>query len=325
MHALATTLALAATLATAQDRLDLTELLLDPVGTNAGTQRVELHNPGSSPVDLTGWHLVMPQGTWALPGMVIPANGHLLLHPAATGTSSASDIFLPTMPVLGTSGSIAVFRSANALNPTDLVDFVSWGGGQGAIVVATLARRWPSTTDTLAIPTIPGRTLAHYDQHAYGANRGSQSWFVDSTPTLGGRNDSGGLYAAYYGCPTLPAPPQLGTGENDNRPWIGETWRLDTSYLPVLPTFLFVAIGLQPLPPFPLDGFGIPGCEWSTSTDIVFATQVTTYPEAVLVQVPSQQLLIGYPLEVQAMVVAPAANPAGLLPTRSVIGYPGSR
>lgn len=316
---------LTSALATAQAQLDFTEILIDPVGPNAGFQLVEMHNTGNQPVDLTGWQLVTPQGTYAMPPVVVPVDAFVLLHVAANGTSTPADIYLPTLPVLGPSGSLAMFRSAATSSPAEIVDFVSWGGGQGAIVVATIARCWTSTTDTVQVPSSPGATMAHYDQHAYGSNLGSESWFVDGTPTLGGLNDGGAIYAAYYGCPQMLAPPQIGTGENDNRPWIGETWRLDTSYLPVLPTWMWVGIGLQPFGPVPLDPFGIPGCLWSASPDLVFAVNVMGYPWPVYVQVPPLSMLIGYRLEVQALVAAPGANAAGLLPTRVMFGYPGSR
>ncbi len=313
------------TAALAQAQLDFTEVLIDPVGPNAGFQRIELHNTGPQHADLTGWNLVTAQGTYPMPPVVVPAGAFALLHVASSGTSTNLDIHLPTLPVLGPSGSLALFRDAATNSPASLVDFVSWGGGQASIAIAVLANRWPTTTDTVQVPAFPGATLAHYDQHAYGANRGSESWFVDGTPTLGGPNDGGAIYAAYYGCPQLAAPPQIGTGENDNRPWIGEPWRLDTSYLPVSPTTLWVGIGLQPFAPVALDPFGIPGCWWSSSPDLVFAVHVPTDPWPIFVQVPPLSLLIGYRLEVQALVVAPGANAAGLLPTRVLFAYPGSR
>lgn len=325
MNALVPALLLSAALATAQTQLRFTEILIDPIGPNAGFQLVEMHNTGNQVADLTGWHLVTPQGTYAMPSVSVPIGGFVMLHVAASGLSTATDIYLPTIPTLGTSGSLAMFRSAATSSPSAIVDFVSWGGGQGAIAVAMVANRWTSANDTVQVPSSPGSTMAHYDQHAYGSNRGSESWFVDGTPTLGGPNDGGAIYAAYYGCPQMLAPPQIGAGENDNRPWIGETWRLDTSYLPVLPTMLWVGIGLQPFGPLPLDPFGIPGCLWSSSPDLVFAANVQGYPWPVFVQVPPLPLLIGYQLEVQALVAAPGANAAGLLPTRVLFAYPGSR
>jgi hypothetical protein len=325
MKALFPTLLFCTALATAQTQLRFTEILLDPAGPNTGFQLIEVHNIGNQPADLTGWQLVTPSGTYGLPPVTVPVGVFTLLHVAASGTSTPTDLYLPTMPALGTTGSLALFRSAATSNPTAIVDFVSWGGGQGAIAVAMVANRWTNTSDTVQVPATQGATMAHYDQHAYGSNLGSESWFTDRTPTLGGPNDGGAIYAAYYGCPQMLAPPQIGTGENDNRPWIGETWRLDTSYLPTLPTWMWVGIGLQPFAPLPLDPFGIPGCLWSASPDLVFAVNVQGYPWPIHVQVPPLSLLIGYQLEVQALVAAPTANAAGLLPTRVMFGFPGSR
>lgn len=309
----------------AQTRVDFTEILIDPIGPNAGHQLVELHNTGNVAADLTGWTLVTPAGTYSMPAVSVAAGAFVLLHVAASGANTMTDLFLPSMPALGNVGSLALFRSGATSNPADLLDFVSWGGGLGAIAVATVANQWPSATDTVQPPTVEGHSLAHYDQYAYASNLGSASWFDDGTPTLGGRNDGGALYVAYYGCPSSAYPPQIGTGENDNRPWLGESWRIDTSYLPVLPTLLWVGIGVQPFGSLPLDSFGIPGCFWSVNADLVFTAFVSTYPGPIHVQVPSHPALIDFRLEVQALVPAPGANAAGLLPTRAIFGYLGSR
>ncbi|MFO1077217.1 MAG: lamin tail domain-containing protein [Planctomycetota bacterium] len=316
---------LVASFAAAQDRVRISEILIDPVGPNAGNQIVELHNYGNLTIDLTGWNLVVTNATVGLPGIALPAGQYTQLHVGANGVSNPGDIFLPGMPVLGASGSLALFRSPLIANPADLVDFVSWGGGQGAIAVAVAANLWPSPTDTVQPPAIEGHTMASYDQYVYSSNGGSESWFDDGTPTLGARNDGGAIFATGYGCPQSVYGPQIGSGENHDRPWIGESWRLETGYMPVLPTLLWVAIGVQPFAPLALDGFGIPGCFWSVSPDVVLLRFVQTYPDPIFLQLPASTALIDFPLDFQALVPAPNANPAGLLPTRAGVAYPGSR
>lgn len=313
-------------LATAQTAtVEFVELLVNPVGPDAGAQKVELRNTGNVPADLTGWVLVTAAGTFAMPPVVVPAYDIVLAHVGQTGTSTATAIFLPTLPVLTNSATLALFRSSATSNPGELVDFVSWGGGQTTMALAIAAGQWPNAANTITVPAQEGHTMAHYEHATYVSRSRSESWFVDGTPTLGAANDGGGIFAGGYGCPQLTYGPQLGNGEDDNRPWLGEVWQLGTSYMPVLPTVMWVAFGLQSVGPVPLDPLGIPGCFWETSLDVVAAATISTYPQALQFPLPLQQAFVGSILYYQAAVAAPGTNPAGLLITRAMIAFPGLR
>jgi hypothetical protein len=305
--------------------VEFTELLVDPIGANAGAQVCELRHTGHVAATLAGWRLVTPAGAFVLPTLSLAPGDVLLLHLGAAGTNTPRDVHLPTVPPLPAAGSLALFRSAALTDPTALVDFVSFGGGQATIGLAVAAGQWPSLQETVPLPAHEGATLAHYDRVTYGSRSEAAAWFADRTPTLGHANDGGGIFAEGYGCPLSLTGPLLGAGEDDNRPWIGANWRLDTGSLPTLPTLLWLAIGVQPIASVPLDPFGIPGCVWSTAPDIVFTRSVATYPGPIFVPLPADPLLVGYPLRLQALVPAPGANAAGLLPTRALLAYPGSR
>lgn len=305
--------------------VEFTELLIDPVGPNAGAQIVEMRNTGVTSADLTGWQLVTPAGTFALPPVILPWSGIVLLRLGQSGVSNQLDIFLPTVPALGSAGTLALFRSAATSSANELVDFVAWGGGQATMTIAQLAGQWPHPANQIAVPIVEGHTMAHFEDMTYGSRSEAAAWFADGTPTLGTPNDGGGLFAGTYGCPQLTFGPQIGSGEANNRPWLGESWRLDTSYMPVLPTTMWVAFGLQTLGTLPLDGLGITGCFWDTSLDVVVPVLVSTYPQSFFVSLPNQPSFVGSPLYVQAAVAAPGANPAGLLITRTVFAYPGLR
>lgn len=310
--------------AQAIQRLEFTEVLVDPIGTNAGTQLVELRNTGNLAVDLSGWRLVTTAGAFVLPPFVVAPDTMLVVHPGAAGTNGAGHLYLPAVPTLATSDALALFRSAAVQNPLELVDFVAWGGGQATMAIAVQAGEWPNPADTVLLPNVAGHSIAHYDEVTYGSRNGSAAWFTDGTPTLGARNDGGGIFAAGYGCPLLLAGPQIGSGADDNRPWIGSTWRLTTSYLPVTPAWLWVAIGLGATGPVPLDPFGIPGCQWEAAPDAVLLRHVTADPDAIFIDLPADPLLVGYRLHVQALVPA-TGNAGGWLPTRELIAIPGSR
>ena len=314
-----------AALAAAQtDAVEFTELSIDPVGPNAGAQIVEVRSTGITAANLAGWRLVTPAGVFALPAVMLLPDAIASIHLGQAGIDTAADLWLPTVPTLTNSGTLSLFRSAATTSPAALVDFVAWGGGNAGIALAVAAGQWPNIGESIQPPTQEGRTMAHFDHVTYGSRSTAAAWFLDSTPTLGARNDGGGLFAGAGGC-GLSYGPQIGSGAENNRPWLGELWHLSTSYLPVLPTPMWVAFGLQTLGNVPLDGFGLPGCFWDTAPDLVLAFTIQTYPQDVLVQLPHVPSFVGSQLHVQALMLAPGANPAGLLATRSMVALPGLR
>ncbi len=170
-----------------------------------------------------------------------------------------------------------------------------------------------------------GSTIAHYDDVAYGSRNRPESWFLDSTPTLGANNDGGGLFAGAYGCPQLTYDPKLGHGGESNRPWIGEPWPLYTYSMPPTPGSLLLAIGTSNFGALPLDYIGIPGCFWDVTPDAVFGFAAPALQGPLPLSIPNQANLVGSVFLLQAMVVYPGANPANLLVTRVMHAHIGSR
>lgn len=314
-----------AAVSTAQsDAVEFTELLIDPIGPNAGAQIVEVRSTGVLPANLAGWYLVTAAGMFALPAVVLPPDAIAQLRLGQNGTSTVADLYLPTVPGLGNSGTLALFRSAATGSATDLVDFVAWGGGTATASLAVAAGQWPNVGESIPVPMHEGFSMAHFEHVTYGSRSTPAAWFADGTPTLGGPNDGGGLFAGAGGC-SLLFDPQLGSGAEINRPWLGELWHLDTGYLPVLPTAMWVALGFETLGNVSLEPYGITGCVWDAAPHVVMQFAIATYPQDVRVQLPLAPAFVGSALHVQALVQAPGANPAGLLATRSMIALPGLR
>jgi len=69
----------------------ITEVMADPQGSDAGQEWIELHNPGSGEVDLTGWELRdCHQQAWPLMGsnIVLPAGGFMVLGTNSNSTTN---------------------------------------------------------------------------------------------------------------------------------------------------------------------------------------------------------------------------------------------
>jgi hypothetical protein len=100
------------------------EVLVDPMGPNAGNQYIELFNASAFDADIGGW--VLSDGnsshTFAY-GFTVAAGERVVVHVGATGTDTSADQFSPSFNTLGTQGSLALMRSG-----VDLVDYVQWGG-----------------------------------------------------------------------------------------------------------------------------------------------------------------------------------------------------
>ncbi|MCA8974705.1 MAG: hypothetical protein KDC98_08280 [Planctomycetes bacterium] len=306
-------------------RVEFTEVLADPVGPNAGAQVVEVRGSGNVAADFNGWYLVTPAGSYAMPAVVMPHDGIALLHLGQSGTSTPTDLYLPSVPTLTASDSLALFRSAAVTNPADLVDFVAWGGGQGAIATAVLAGQWPSALSSITSTVPEGQTLAHYDDVSYGNRSRPESWFVDGTPTLGLANDGGGIFAGGYGCPQVAYAPQIGSGAENNRPWLGESWRLDVGNLPPVSTWIFVAFGLDSIGSLALDPYGITGCFFEVDPMAVLTRLMPPSYGTIVTQLPANAAFVGLELRLQGVVPVAGANAAGVLVTRELLAYLGSR
>lgn len=320
---------LALSLLAANARAQLTavrvnEILLAPA--TAGSQLVELKNHGAFPVDLTGWLVVTSQNALALPSQVLQTEACVVLHLGASGTNTLNDIFLPTATPLLAADTISLFRSAAIAQPSELMDFVSYGGGLGGIQFAVQAGQWSSAGDSVNLTPAVGETLAHYDTMEYGSGNDPDSWFVDGTPTLGATNDGGGIFAGEWGCPNLGNYPVLGSGEADNRPWVGESWLLDAYFLPPTPSTMWIAIGTNYTGPSSLDAIGMPNCFTAFQPYAIQAQAVNPNWDELTFSIPNHTALVGMQFFLQGLVSGyPSLNPAGLAATRVTYAFVGSR
>jgi plastocyanin len=119
--------------------------------------------------------------------LVVPAGGRVVLHLAASGTSTATDLFFPGIAGLPATGSVALYvpstvSSQNALTRADMMlDFVQWGaGGQENEATAQAAGFWNSGAAVLNVAD--GHSIEFCGNPGeYGATK----WFEISTPNFG--------------------------------------------------------------------------------------------------------------------------------------------
>lgn len=149
------------------------EVLVDPLGPNAGAQFVELFNSSNSPVDIGGWMVTDGHNSHTFAyGFQLAAGECVVLHIGASGVDSNTDQFVPSFGELQAQGSMVLLR-----NSTELVDFVEWGAAN---------QNYEGTADQLAEWTagdfvaLPAEGLSfNYD----GTANNSTAWLVaNSTP-----------------------------------------------------------------------------------------------------------------------------------------------
>lgn len=318
--------AVAAAQITYYPRLEITEVLIDPVGANAGHQIVEIE-VGNAPVDTTGHVLVVGATAVSFPQLVLPAGQRLRAHLGAAGVSSSADLYFPNCPTLAVADSIAIYDANTLQVPAALVDFVGWGNAVVPLAnVAVLAGRWPTTLAFAVPPTQEGATLANR-REARIAWIGPDAWYRDRTPTLGLPNDPGMTWNLAMGCTAPAYPPAITTNDVlDSGPWVGETHTLVFGYLPQPSGSLFLAVGVQSSGPVDLVTFGMPNCYLHVVPDSILVIGHAlglgqfTYP------LPADQGLVGFRYHAQALVPDPAApNPARALMSNALILQIGSR
>jgi hypothetical protein len=305
--------------------LEIQEVLIDPVGPNAGAQRIELANRGSQPIDLDGIYLVSSVNQLALPSHVLPVGGVVVLHLGASGSAGPADIYLPLAGALALSDTVALFQTSAVTNPNELIDFVSFGGGTVGIAVATLAAQWPSAQDSVALPAVEGATIAHYGQYVLGSRDASSAWFVDNTPTIGSSNDAGAFFGISIGCFGPLFPPAFRVDDLDNRPWIGRTWQLEMLMLSSSQSVVWLALG-SPMPSISLGSLGLNSCFSDVAPFAISAHQMPPFTGLIPVAVPDVAALVGADFRLQALATGfPALNPIGMMATRTMLVVVGSR
>lgn len=119
------------------------------------------------------------------PDLAVPSNGQVVIHCNASGTSTATNLFLPGITDLPATGAIALYvpntTSTSLANVTQIIDFVQWGaGGQANEPTAVSAGFWASSA---AVPAVAsGSSIEFCGQPGqYGANY----WHENPTPNFG--------------------------------------------------------------------------------------------------------------------------------------------
>ena len=150
------------------------EVLVDPVGPNAGSQFIELFNSSNFAVDIGGWMLTdgFSNHTFAY-GFQVAPGAFVTVHLGASGTDTQLEQFVPSFNELQLNGSMALLRTG-----VDLVDFVEWGAAnQNFEGTADQVAEW--TAGDFLLNAAEGLSY-HYD----GSANDSTAWQAKN-PTPG--------------------------------------------------------------------------------------------------------------------------------------------
>lgn len=184
-------------------QLAFNEVLVDPVGPDTGKQIFELVNTTTGSFTPTGWYLCVPFAYAPLPAIAVPVGGIVRLHVNASGTDTPTDWYTGVFRDLLKRDTALLYKSANFNVSTDIVDFVSWGGGTNRANQAVAVGQWPSVGATVPVPP-EGFTIAWM-----GAGDAPSAWYRDATPTLGAPNGAGVVTSLGVGCRTGVGVPAL--------------------------------------------------------------------------------------------------------------------
>jgi plastocyanin len=153
----------------------------------AGKDLVEITNHGNAIGNLGDYRLSAQAGvavTLPLATLTVPGGGRVVLHANASGTNTATDVFLPALPDLPVAGAVALYvpnSQAPSLAQTDqVIDFVQWGAAGGANeATASGAALWS------AGQFVPGVADGHSLELCDFAHRGAAAWAEVSSPNFG--------------------------------------------------------------------------------------------------------------------------------------------
>jgi plastocyanin len=154
----------------------------------AGQDTIEITNLGTDSGDL-GRYRIAVNGTSAavvpLTSVFVGQNGRVRIYPNKSGTSTSTDIFLPGLGDLPTSGSIALYvpnttPGAPLTDATQIIDFVQWGAGNQPNLTTAIAGGAWLTNNYVDDNGSPVPTNLAYDITFCGTanDRGRDYWFV---------------------------------------------------------------------------------------------------------------------------------------------------
>jgi hypothetical protein len=162
----------------------ISEILADPTGPNT-TQAVELFNAGSVPVSLNGAVIAANNQSFTLAGLAdLPPGGTFLLRWNQSGSSSGNQFFTgPTAALNPAQGSLALFKSSQLTNPSELIAFVQWGAANQAHAdLAAQSTLWDPAA--FLTPAPEGQAMALLPG---GSGRTPADW-ASLPPSLGSPN-----------------------------------------------------------------------------------------------------------------------------------------
>jgi len=140
----------------ATDHIVINEIFTNPAGDDTGKEWVELFNPTSQTLDLTGWQLGAGK-YFTLPSFALAPNSFLLIHWRADGQNTTNEIFTgpaaPDTNIGNSSGFVALFNSSDR-SKTTLVDYIEYGKA---------GQTWESSASEIGIWT-KGQFIAASDE-----------------------------------------------------------------------------------------------------------------------------------------------------------------
>jgi len=157
----------------------------------SGSQLIEITNFGAAAGNLGRYRLSIATGvavSITLDDVAVPAGGTLTIHANASGTNTATDLFLATLPALPATGAAALYvpntkPGATALTDANqIIDFVQWGaGGGGNEATAVAAAFWGSGAFVPAVAA--GHSIEYCDAPL---RHGATHWYDNPTPNFSG-------------------------------------------------------------------------------------------------------------------------------------------
>lgn len=154
-------------------------------------------------------------------------------------------------------------------------------------------------------------------------------YLIDSvTGAVGYLTDTYPATYAHHGaaCP-IPAPPDLALSQSWTLPWIGGALSVQATPAPLSLAMLamgFSDVSFQGTPlPMSLAQFGMPGCQLHVAADATLLGAGANGVASFQLPLPFDLNLVGTRFWQQALVLAPGANPAGLVVTNSCEGVVG--
>ena len=324
-------------------RSQVQDIYLSEVCANASEAWIEVHNRGTSAVNIGTWSLHCATATpgqpnnywWGFPmGTILPANAYLRVHwfqdaPASpapgnfyTGTSPFGFLFgVGGEPLSGGAGAAALLASQSStqmISSSIVRDWGSWGAsGFQRESLAITAGLWEAGRYVASIPA--AGSIARDPGEIGVAAHPDESWFVDYTATPLAPNITGAAVQSYGNPCTLPGNHLLGQPglSATSLPLVGNGqfgFALDNT-VGIFGEYVLVAFSAGAAPPgLPsvLPQYAGAGCHESIDVQQVLVTWLlsaslfSTNIPLPLTSYSSQ--IIGHELHVQALVIQLTAN-----------------